>query len=288
MPAATIESGVQFIDLYPAAQKVGKLVIGGTCDTVGVAGCWLSGCYGVFSKKFGAGALNMLAARVVLANGTLVTASKCVNPDLFWSLRGGGGGNTGVVTEFVVRTHPAPKSVTGLSFSGSATTRQEYQLLFEAALKAYAGVTQDADQASNGGFGFGRSQTKPYSYSVSINLQGYESDLEKQRALLQPLADFVAAQPSGSNISGSIGGENTWTAADYDPTAVWGVGNGSLREYSNGLRAISTPDADRCCQQPGADRRDQGAPRHSLTCRASSFRCTTSSRRLAARSSPLR
>eukprot|EP01045_Picozoa_sp_COSAG04_P013902 COSAG04_NODE_1011_length_8770_cov_3.106677_2_plen_672_part_00 len=228
VPAATIESGVQFIDLYPAAQKVGKLVIGGTCDTVGVAGCWLSGCYGVFSKKFGAGALNMLAARVVLANGTLVTASKCVNPDLFWSLRGGGGGNTGVVTEFVVRTHPAPKSVTGLSFSGSATTTQEYQLLFEAALKAYAGVTQDADQASNGGFGFGRSQTKPYSYSVSINLQGYESDLEKQRALLQPLADFVAAQPSGSNISGSIGGENTWTAADYDPTAIWGVGNGSL------------------------------------------------------------
>ena len=63
---------------------------------------------------------------------------------------------------------------------------------------------------SNGGFSFSRSQSCKAGwverYHVSINLQGYESDLEKQRALLQPLADFVAAQPSGSNISGSIGG----------------------------------------------------------------------------------
>ena len=52
-------------------------MIGGTCDTVGIAGCWLSGCYGAFSKKFGNGALNMLAARVALANGSIVTASEC-------------------------------------------------------------------------------------------------------------------------------------------------------------------------------------------------------------------
>ena len=49
--AVTVEAGVQFLDLYPEAQRRGKLVIGGTCDTVGVAGCWLAGCYGNFAKS---------------------------------------------------------------------------------------------------------------------------------------------------------------------------------------------------------------------------------------------
>ena len=70
--------------------------MGGTCDSVGVGGCWLGGCYGPFTKLFGNGAINLLEANVVLANGTLVTCSESQHPDLFWTLRGGGGGNTGV------------------------------------------------------------------------------------------------------------------------------------------------------------------------------------------------
>ena len=99
IPAATIQSGVQFYDLYPAHRN-GKLIIGGTCDSVVVAGCWLSGCYGTFSRRFGNGAMNLLAARVVLANGTALTVSKCHHPDLFWSLRGGGGGVAAAVVDF--------------------------------------------------------------------------------------------------------------------------------------------------------------------------------------------
>ena len=69
--------------------------MGGGCDSVGVGGCWLGGCYNKYTKKFGDGAVNMLQAKVVLANGSLVTTSETSHPDLFWTLRGGGGGNTG-------------------------------------------------------------------------------------------------------------------------------------------------------------------------------------------------
>jgi FAD/FMN-containing dehydrogenase len=131
VPAVTLESGVQFVDLYPEAQNRGRMVIGGTCDSVGVGGCWLAGCYGSLSKLYGAATMNVLEAKVVLANGSLVTLSQCSHPDLFWSLRGGGGGNIGVVTEYTARTHPAPDVMTSATFSGSVTTLEEYAPFME-------------------------------------------------------------------------------------------------------------------------------------------------------------
>lgn len=109
--AAIVETGAQFNQLYQQGIEADRLVIGGTCDSVGVGGCWLGGCYGSFSKLYGSAASNMLAARVVLANGSLVTVDACSMPDLFWSLRGGGGGLGGVVTEFTVRAHRPPDYV---------------------------------------------------------------------------------------------------------------------------------------------------------------------------------
>eukprot|EP00041_Stephanoeca_diplocostata_P011295 m.184051 g.184051 ORF g.184051 m.184051 type:complete len:337 (+) comp18488_c0_seq16:203-1213(+) len=95
VPAVTVESGVQFSDLYLWGMQHGHLVIGGTCDSVGVGGCWLGGCYGTWSKLYGSAASNLLQAKVVLANGTLVVTNKESHPELFWSLRGGGGGVAG-------------------------------------------------------------------------------------------------------------------------------------------------------------------------------------------------
>jgi hypothetical protein len=205
----------------PAAQNRKRLVIGGTCDSVGVAGCWLSGCYGVFSKKFGAGALNMLSARVVLANGSLVVANKCSHPDLFWSLRGGGGGVAGVVTEFTVRSHPSPRWMTGATFAGNVSTRADYVRLLREGLKVLAAVAEDADQAPNGGLGFGTAnEIGPDGrvrtvYVMSILIQGFESNTTTQNAYLQPLLDFVFK-------SGEVRGwgriENTrWDESQWDP-----------------------------------------------------------------------
>ena len=126
------------MDLYPAAHAKGRIVMGGTCDSVGVGGCWMGGCFGPFTKKFGSGAVNILEARVVLANGTLVVASKVSHPDLFFSIRGGGGGLAGVVTEFTVRSHRSPEYTSTAVFSATAGTLGECTALLSQAMQMAA------------------------------------------------------------------------------------------------------------------------------------------------------
>lgn len=105
----TVQAGVVWGSLYLEAQARGRYVQGGWCPSVGASGGFtLGGGYGPFSKAHGTGADNLLAATVVLASGELVNASSASHTDLFWALRGGGGGTFGVVTSMTYRTHPAP------------------------------------------------------------------------------------------------------------------------------------------------------------------------------------
>jgi FAD/FMN-containing dehydrogenase len=104
----TIGPGVRVQPLAERLAEVDRLVPSGWCPTVGVIGALLGGGFGRFSRHFGLGCDHLLAADVVLADGRRVRVDAERHPDLFWALRGAGGGNFGVVTSAVLRTRPVP------------------------------------------------------------------------------------------------------------------------------------------------------------------------------------
>jgi FAD/FMN-containing dehydrogenase len=109
-PAVTVEAGAIWGQVYnEVTTKNGRYVQGGGCITVGVGGLIQGGGFGSFSKYYGLAAAALLEAEVVLADGSVQIVNACNHPDLFWALKGGGGGSFGVVTKFVLRTRELPE-----------------------------------------------------------------------------------------------------------------------------------------------------------------------------------
>lgn len=109
--AVTLGAGAMWMDAYNAVTThAGRYVQGGGCVTVGVAGLVQSGGFGHFSKNFGTAAAGLLEAEVVTADGRVHVANPCANPDLFWAIKGGGGGSLGVVTRLTLRTRDLPET----------------------------------------------------------------------------------------------------------------------------------------------------------------------------------
>ncbi|OOQ85091.1 FAD binding domain protein [Penicillium brasilianum] len=121
-PAVKMGAGVQAHEIYEKANELGFSVVGGEGKTVGVAGGYvLGGGHSPLSSIYGLAADQVLALEVVLANGRFVTVTEASDPDLFWAIRGGGGGTFGVVTSVISRVHPKV-GVTVSTFSFSTGT----------------------------------------------------------------------------------------------------------------------------------------------------------------------
>ena len=94
----TIEGGVRNRELYEAVCGAGYPFPGGGCPTVGVVGFTLGGGWGQSSRLLGLGIDSLLQVELINYKGEKILSDKKVNSDLFWALRGCGGGNFGIVT----------------------------------------------------------------------------------------------------------------------------------------------------------------------------------------------
>jgi FAD/FMN-containing dehydrogenase len=140
-----VEGGCTWRDVDRATNPYGLAVPNGAISTTGVGGLTLGGGTGHLTRRFGLTIDNLLAANVVLADGSRVRASEDEHPDLFWALRGGGG-NFGAVTGFEFQLHPVDRVVGGPTLWPLDRSRE--------ILSWYREFILDAPEELNGFFAF--------------------------------------------------------------------------------------------------------------------------------------
>jgi FAD/FMN-containing dehydrogenase len=190
-PAVSIEPGAIWGQAYDAVTtKGGRYVQGGGCLTVGVAGIILGGGFGNFSKAYGTAAASLLEAEVVTADGDVKIANACSNPDLFWALKGGGGG-FGVVTRVTLRTHPLPEFLGGVFATIKAASDDAYRRLIAKTVEFYAEALFNPHWGEEIRIGRGY-------VMISMVLQGLTQ--QEAEAIWRPFFDWVTDSPQDFTI----------------------------------------------------------------------------------------
>ena len=186
-PAVTLGAGAVWMHAYDAVTtQGGRFVQGGGCGTVGVAGLMLGGGFGPFSKTYGTAAASLLEAEVVTADGAVHIANACTDADLFWALRGGGGG-LGVVTRVTLRTHDLPAFFGIVGMTVQAASDDAYRRL----LAHFTGFY--AERLLNPHWGETVTLRRSNRMQVSMVFQGL--DQSEAKAVWQPFLAWLADAP---------------------------------------------------------------------------------------------
>ncbi|MDD7793445.1 FAD-binding oxidoreductase [Clostridium sp. 'White wine YQ'] len=108
---ATVEAGIRVGALVRMLAQIGILAPFGDSSTVGIGGISTGGGITAIQRTAGVISDNILSATLVDANGDILNVSEDENSDLLWAIRGGGGGNFGIITSYTFKVRPAPFKV---------------------------------------------------------------------------------------------------------------------------------------------------------------------------------
>ena len=209
--AVTCGSGAIWMQAYDAVTtKAGAYVQGGGCTTVGVAGLVQSGGFGSFSKHYGTCAAGLLEAEVVTADGKIRIANACANPDLFWALKGGGGGTFGVVTKVTLRVHELPEYAGGAIFRVKASSDDAFRRL----LRYFVGFYRE--NLFNDHWGE-QAHIGPDNV-LGLSMVSLGLSTEEARKVWQPFLDWIARSPGVYTVEpgmilGSMPARHWWDVA---------------------------------------------------------------------------
>lgn len=249
-PALTVQAGTRWLEAYQAAASQGRYVQGGGCTSVGAAGGFLQGSgYGSFSKRFGTGAANVLELEVVTADGQVRVANEKEHPDLFWALKGGGGGTFGVVTRATLRSHPMPGNLVLVFGSIQARDEEAYREL----IRRFVAFSPDHLENPHWGeqVGFGPDNR------MSLGLTCLEMTEEEARETWRPLLDSLEPDRYTSQIDfselplASLWDARAWAQRDpgfitHDPRPDkpwfwWTTNQGEVSAYIYSYQSMWVP-----------------------------------------------
>jgi FAD/FMN-containing dehydrogenase len=186
--AVSIEPGAIWRQAYDAVTtKGGRYVQGGGCLTVGVAGLVQAGGFGSFSKRYGTAAASLLEAEIVTADGAVRIANACTNPDLFWALKGGGGGSLGVVTRLTLKTHDLPEFFGAVHATIEAASVDGFRRLVGRFIAFYADTLLNPH--------WGEIVTLRPGTRMEIRMSFQDLEQQQAEAIWRPFFDWVAASP---------------------------------------------------------------------------------------------
>ena len=196
-PAVSVGAGAIWMHTYDAVTtKAGRYVQGGGCTTVGVAGLIQSGGFGSFSKNYGLAAAGLLEAEVVTSDGAVRIANACANPDLFWGLKGGGGGSLGVVTRVTLRTRELPDYFGGVFGTIRARSDTAFRKLTARIISFYH------DHLFNRHWGEQIILAPGNTIRIAMVFQGL--DRQQASSVWRPLLDWLADSPQDFSIEKEV------------------------------------------------------------------------------------
>lgn len=192
----TIGTGNIWARAYDAVTtRAGRYVQGGGCCTVNVGGLVASGGFGSFSKRYGTAASSLLEAEVVTADGKIRTVNAGADPDLFWALKGGGGGTFGIVTRMKLRLHDLTPYAGACIARIKASSDAAYHELIERFMAFYKDALFNEH--------WGESVEFASENRIAINMVSSGLSTEQITALWQPFFDSIKRSPSKFEIQGT-------------------------------------------------------------------------------------
>jgi hypothetical protein len=188
--AVVMGAGTYATDAYDFANRNGKSITLGAVGTVGVAGGFaMGGGHGPLGPKRGLAVDNILEFEVTTADGRTRRVNSGSDADLFWAMRGGGGGSWGVVTETVIRVYPDEPFV-GLRYLVSTTGAG---VNLDAAL---AGVVAKWAELQEGWTKAGIAAYQfIYRDTIVVSMGHPTGDLAAAHAQMDPIVEYLRAVP---------------------------------------------------------------------------------------------
>ncbi|KAF5981097.1 isoamyl alcohol oxidase [Fusarium coicis] len=207
-------SGLIYGDAVGHALKYGHVIVSGNDATVGLGGHIQGGGHGPLSSTFGLAADNIYQVRIVTTQGHILTADATQNQDLLWAIRGGGAGQYGIVTEYVLKAYPAPSVIeTGFTISPRGNSLAAY----EATWNAFSELMRLLPDLMDAGLAGAAVVQGNYKAGVSINQGFYAFNKSKTATekLVQMAIDKINAFTGNDSSILSIVASNTTVYPTY-------------------------------------------------------------------------